>query len=358
MRVSHPSDFYIRKSPHKEIWMMCDADDADEIKKVDFSTQYNSKGVILPNTPVRGLKVLGTPSDAKNLWVDIEDPRGFVVRVRLEHYWNLIKTSQSETGEILDPCVWMIQGPYAVPMSLHSADYLKHVKLEYLQSRRIKLRNLKRGHTVTLQDGSEVIYLGLFRLVPLARDMSYRTKSFTLGNVIKRYLYYNVKEECLQASTTLDVSEVVDNSTMTLEEAHEFVHSKPFTQRAWELSQIAYMAPVKFNSDELKIEIIEETLTQEMVLTRTLTFFNPSTFSPYYKLTDWRNPRRQFDYVKSLNESTLFLNMAVSSTSPFRLTMETNGAFEVGAPPSKTASFMKVSVGDRFPALLSGRLPR
>jgi len=361
MPMKHPEKLYLRKSPRSDVCLMCDASDRDQIKQVDIGTQFNMKGWEVPNDPVEGLKILGTSEETKKVWVEIQDPRGFTARIRIERVWTLLKTCRVTNGIILDPCVWMTEGPYAVPMPIQSEEYLDEIKRSYLEDRRVSLRQVERGNLVTLSDGETRIYLGLFRLAYLRRDYTNAAKVFQLGDVTKRYLTLNPETRNLSASSSIDIAEVVDSSSMSLQAVHELANEIPYYKRDWTLSHVNYMAPVKFDAVDLKCQMIVGGLDDKARGTRIMTFFGLPDKEGFLPMTDWRDPRRQFDYIRSLKDPTLMLKLHphLSADGLLTLEMDAKGQFDIEVADMRTRhSYVEVSVNGEFPWRLSGRLPR
>lgn len=337
--------------------MMADADDDASIRTIDVSVQYHEKGFRFPNDAVTGMRILGTPTDGKAMWVVVADPRGFKIRARLEHVWKFLSECETRNGVVRDPCVWVLQGPYARPMSILSDEYITSVRTDYLHQRRVPLRKVKRGNKVSLQDGTEGIYLGLFRGLKMNRFGMDRRKYMAPTQVYKRYLYFDIQHLRLREASTLNVAEVLDSREMTLDEVHEFAHSIPFDRRDWMLSNTSYFAPTKFDLEDVEFKKVKGFVTQKVIDTRAVTFY-PEDGEEYTFATDWRDPRRQFDYVRSPAVPTLWMKLKVILGDKVQLDLDHRASLELMPYYGDPVYFLEVSVGGKFPSYLSGRLPR
>ena len=156
------------------------------------------KDYLIENKPTRGFKIEGFASrySTSNKLIRIKDPRDFVVEISVENLVDLLSIVSTKNGVIQDKCVWA--GNELVKEG--SKQYKEAVKIsekvEY-----IPFKNVEAGSLVKLEDGSEVVYLGL-------TEGSYKVKDVTFYLEGSGYSYQNyVKDKIvLEQGGTYDVS--------------------------------------------------------------------------------------------------------------------------------------------------------
>lgn len=116
----------------------------------------------LDNTPQWGIKV------GKSSWHDeihMEDPRGFSVSVRADHVLQLMRDCVIIQGVIQAACVWARTNGQNMLLVVGSETHdLAQIQTRLANSK-IPLKQVKLGDWITLQNGTQGVYLGKYHKV-------------------------------------------------------------------------------------------------------------------------------------------------------------------------------------------------
>lgn len=118
---------------------------------------------VIDNVPMLGFKMSGDirrgMQGGQDKW-RIVDPRGFELEITSENLSMLLSDTTIEKGEILDQCVWAREGGQNLLLTTVSREYIDAVKMTEIATSSASWKDVKLGHTVTLQNGIKGRYLG------------------------------------------------------------------------------------------------------------------------------------------------------------------------------------------------------
>lgn len=122
----------------------------------------------IDNKPVAGFKFVGFDSrySTQNKWVEIEDPRGFVLQITVENVVTLLMETTVQNGVIQDECVWVRFGGTNYLISAKNPNYIP-------EAPELKLTDLKPGDIFrgsSFDGNTDFIYLGEFYINSIEYD--------------------------------------------------------------------------------------------------------------------------------------------------------------------------------------------
>lgn len=310
MYLTHPKTLYLRSYPSKHVydgeWRMCAVDSETPIKHdIDIATQYNGMPWELANEPTTGFRLIPHKFASVTDWM-VVDPRGFMIRMNQDLVNILLASVTIKNGVIQDTCTWLLdrkRSPCLLPV--RSDKYLEAARVQYLKTRKVSKRDVKRGNIVTLQDGTVGRYLGLCRAAyfgsyenklnsDLLEIVGYRTS--------KMYLLENMADRKIMSyASGMIIAEVKEDCAMSLLEVQDRIYSYSKSQWDWSIRDSFYIAPFKFDAKDLVSEKVEVDLEDCILGQRPLIALNRANSV----VTDWRSPNRRFySVVDSFYDST------------------------------------------------------
>lgn len=136
--------------------------DSGAKSRMQTVTSNSSQTWTLDNTPQWGIRV------GKSSWRDeiyMEDPRGFSVSVRSDHVLQLMRECVVINGVVQAACVWARTNGQNMLLVVGSDTHdLAQIQTRLAHSK-VPLKQVKLGDWITLQNGTQGVYLGKYHKV-------------------------------------------------------------------------------------------------------------------------------------------------------------------------------------------------
>lgn len=133
--------------------------DSSSKRRMETVDNSSIKSLTLDNTSMHGFVVSG--SNRGDEWC-IEDPRGFSTLVPASNFAEVIRNSTMVNGVIAEPCLWGRRNGNNVLLNTTSDVYQLAVLATQVSTSKETWRAAKPGNRVTLTNGLQGIYLGMF----------------------------------------------------------------------------------------------------------------------------------------------------------------------------------------------------
>lgn len=167
------------------------------------------------------------------LW-RVADPRGFELEISSDNLADLLATVTVEKGEILSRCVWARQRNRDVLLPEESEEYQTAIANTQRNNKTVNFKDVKPGNTIIFKNGETGKYLGSFYALHFTRLDKQEDNSENLFLSPKKRHYFYVKKllnswhngASIKSISNPKVSELVDDSTMSTEEAELFINTK------------------------------------------------------------------------------------------------------------------------------------
>jgi hypothetical protein len=137
-----------------------------------WTGQYGAKpdnSLIIDNTPVEGFKIGESVRrvywGGGNVVWRIEDPRGFELEIASSNLARIIDCANLVSGVIQGKCVWGRDGGQNVLLPENSEPFKEATTNTIRASQKVSLKDVKMGDIVTLKDGRDMEYLGIYSFV-------------------------------------------------------------------------------------------------------------------------------------------------------------------------------------------------
>lgn len=222
-------------------------EDAASKKRMDtvdkWSKSSKLQAVVLDNLPVSGFRV--SDHARRNGWnggttvIQIEDPRGFELQISVDNMIQIMSGNVIMDGEIKVPCVWGRDGKDNILLPTNSEPYMNAIENTERLKQTFSMRSVKPGNKIELKDGRIGIYYGSYYQV---MRLHYSQTSATFPKVTKQFekvaahdqkihLVYIIENKAIDdfkpaidAMKSVKVARQIDSTTMTVEEAEQYVN--------------------------------------------------------------------------------------------------------------------------------------
>ena len=149
-------------------FMVCDNSNQETMKKWCKSHDYDGKSkeeVIhkFENVSQSGFKIVGIDGrwSSDREWIEIIDPRGFKLQIRVENVLNILLNDKIENGLIYGEYIWCKYHHTNYLVKVNSTDHKEAIKnTKRAQLKPIKKKDLIFGHMYKNKAGEESVYCG------------------------------------------------------------------------------------------------------------------------------------------------------------------------------------------------------
>lgn len=184
-----------------------------------------------PNQTLAGFKIAGTEtrgggwnSSGRSVF-DVQDPRGFILQINSGNLIEIINQCEIKNGVIQNPCLWSWEGQSLILVPEGTDLYKEGFESFRLKSKKISAKNINPGDMVTLQNGTQGMWLGgqyvtneteYNYYVPYdkrhTKDYDYPGKHEIIINKPKRKMFFLKDNNNLQEKISFKVAEITQSA--------------------------------------------------------------------------------------------------------------------------------------------------
>lgn len=234
------------------------------------------------NVPVSGMSL-----SYKYGGVLVKDPRGFQGLISWEAAIDILSKVSSYRLTIQDECVWGWY--YGKPQLIlaNSEDYINIHKLELYKSKRMPLRQVKRGSKVLLQSGEEYLYLGRFNSYNI--NLSHGSEVNKTSSI---YLLEDLENQRFDTLTRPAIYTVTEEGSWDAQEAFDYLQNHSHRYKSYALKGLGFITPKPLKELDLKLFVTDLTTPVQ----NSLWALDPDNQVLYEVTLNYQNHARYYQY--------------------------------------------------------------
>lgn len=160
----------------------------------------------------------------------VEDPRGFELEIPSSNLARILDCTTVINGVIQGKCIWGRDGAQNLLLPEKSEPYTEATANTARSKLSVSTKSISSGDTVTVKDGSELVYLGMFNIVTSSSKREYVNGTYSYHSsyydvyrfdiIKRRAIFYDPKYKTMNARADTDNVAAISKKAETFNQDH------------------------------------------------------------------------------------------------------------------------------------------